>query len=255
MVGFILGTSEGREFLSLANKYTDRIVVSTATSYGGDLLKEYKIHYLNTEPLDIEGLKSLITRFNIKALVDASHPYAKEVSKNAREACSDVNIQYVRYERPGVLKGIEDRRIIRVRSYEELESILNRIDGNILNTTGSRNIKKIMSLNIKNRIIHRVLPSKEVMDELLFSGIRPEDIVAIKGPIGYSLNKAFIEEYNAKAIITKDSGVQGGALEKVKSALDSNVDVIIIEREDSENTNIFTKEEEVINYLRENNYI
>ena len=255
MVGFILGTSEGKEFLSLANKYTDKIIVSTATSYGGELLKEYKIHHLNTEPLDKEGLKKLINKFNIKALVDASHPYAKEVSKNAREACKEANTHYVRYERPGVLQGIEDRRIMRVTSYEELENILNKIDGNILNTTGSRNVKKIMNLNIKNRIIHRVLPSKEVMDELITMGIKPEDIVAIKGPIGYSLNKAFIEEYNAKAVITKDSGIQGGALEKLNAALDSDIDLIIIEREENKNNNIFTKEEDVISYLKENNYI
>ena len=43
MIGFILGTSEGKKILSLINKYTDEIAVSTATSYGGQLLKEYKI--------------------------------------------------------------------------------------------------------------------------------------------------------------------------------------------------------------------
>ena len=34
MIGFILGTSEGKKILSLMNNYTDNIAVSTATSYG-----------------------------------------------------------------------------------------------------------------------------------------------------------------------------------------------------------------------------
>lgn len=33
MIGFVLGTGEGRAILSFINKYTDEIVVSTATQY------------------------------------------------------------------------------------------------------------------------------------------------------------------------------------------------------------------------------
>ena len=40
MIGLILGTSEGKKLLSLINKYTEDIFVSTATEYGGELLKE-----------------------------------------------------------------------------------------------------------------------------------------------------------------------------------------------------------------------
>lgn len=43
MIGFILGTSEGKKILSLMNNYTDNIAVSTATSYGGQLLQDFKI--------------------------------------------------------------------------------------------------------------------------------------------------------------------------------------------------------------------
>ena len=61
-------------------------------------------------------------------------------------------------------------------------------------------------------------------------GVKIEDIIAIKGPIGYELNKAFIDEYKAKALLTKDSGERGGALEKAKAALDSNIKLIIVEK-------------------------
>ncbi len=43
MIALILGTSEGREILSLLNKFTDNILISTATAYGGEILKNYKI--------------------------------------------------------------------------------------------------------------------------------------------------------------------------------------------------------------------
>ena len=42
MIALILGTSEGREFLQNLKGFEDKIVISTATEYGGELLKEYK---------------------------------------------------------------------------------------------------------------------------------------------------------------------------------------------------------------------
>ena len=42
MIGFVLGTGEGRAILSHVNKYTDEIVVSTATEYGYEIYKEFK---------------------------------------------------------------------------------------------------------------------------------------------------------------------------------------------------------------------
>ncbi len=56
MIGFILGTSEGKKIVSLMNEFTDDIAVSTATSYGGQLLENYKIKELNTKPLNKEEM-------------------------------------------------------------------------------------------------------------------------------------------------------------------------------------------------------
>ena len=250
MIGFILGTSEGKKFLSLINEYTEDIIVSTATEYGGELLSDYKVKHINTKPLDKDGLNKLIKDFNIKVLVDASHPYAEIVSKNAMESCKESNIEYIRYERLGALSKENSENIIRVKSYEELETVINNIPGNILNTTGSKNIGKILSLNIENRVIHRILPSWQILKEVLELGVEVSDVVAIKGPIGYELNKGFIYQDNIKAIITKDSGVQGGVLEKLKATTDTNIKLIVIEKTKIEYGQVFNKEEEIVNYLK-----
>ena len=151
MIGFILGTSEGREILKMINKYTDEVVVSTATEYGGKLLENFKLKHLNTKPLDEDGLKNLIKEFDINVLVDASHPYATEVSKNAIQSAKDMGIDYIRFERQGVLSSSSYENIIKIKEYHELKEILKDIDGNILNTTGSRNIKNILDVNSKNK--------------------------------------------------------------------------------------------------------
>lgn len=250
MIGLILGTSEGRKILSLLNKFTDDILVSTATEYGGEILKDYKYTYLNTNPLDLEGLVKLFKEKSVDILVDASHPYALEISKNAMKACEILSVEYLRYERPSCThKFKNEEKIIEVKDYEELYNKLKNIKGNILNTTGSRNLDKILSMNLENRIIHRVLPSVKVMHECIDKGVDVGDIIAIKGPISYELNSAFIKEYKAQAVLLKDSGIQGGTEEKLKACVNHNIYGFIIGRQTMKYKNVFYNTEDLVNHV------
>ena len=250
MIGLIVGTSEGKNILSGLNEFTEDIFISTATAYGAELLKNYKYKILNEKPLDLEGLKQVIISHNIKILIDASHPYALEITSNAMEVCKISGIEYIRYERPSVVEEFkENKNVIRVEDYDSLYPYLREVEGTILNTTGSRNISKILSFNLKNRIIHRVLPSIKVLEEILDLGIKAHDIVAMKGPVGYELNCAFIKEYKAKAILMKDSGNQGGTQEKIRAAIDNNIPAFIIERKPMEYSKVFFNELELVKYI------
>ena len=251
MIGLILGTSEGKDILARLNEFTEDIFVSTATAYGAELLKDYKYKILNEKPLNLNSLIEVIKKYNIKIFIDVSHPYALEITKNVMESCECCGIQYIRYERPKVaeeFKGNKD--VIMVEDYESLRPYLEKIEGTILNTTGSRNIDKIVSFNLKNRIIHRVLPSVKVLEDVLNQGIKTEDIVAMKGPVGYELNCAFIREYHAKAIIMKDSGIQGGTKQKIEAAIDNNIPAFIIGRKEVDYSQVFCSEVELIEYIR-----
>lgn len=104
-------------------------------------------------------------------------------------------------------------------------------------------------MKLKNRIVHRVFPSVEVMEKCFSLGVKIEDLIAIKGPIGYDLNLSFIKEYDVKAIILKDSGVQGGTEEKIKSALDSGTEAFVIERSEKKDNSSFSSEAELVNYI------
>lgn len=248
MIGLILGTSEGKNILSYLNKYSEDIFVSTATEYGGELLKDYRFKLLNTKPLDLEELKACLINNGIEILVDASHPYALVVTENAVEASRSLNIPYVRYERPSIADSIHEC-VIKVKNYEELQEKLRKVEGTILNTTGSRNIEKFLNMKLPNRIVHRVLPSVDVMEKCFSLGVKTEDIIAIKGPVSYELNCAFIKECNASAIILKDSGVQGGTEEKLKAARDTNILAFLLQRSKAHYENVFNKECELVEYI------
>ncbi|OOM74644.1 cobalt-precorrin-6x reductase [Clostridium puniceum] len=254
MIGFILGTSEGRKILALINEYTNDIAVTTATTYGGDLLKEFNIKVLNTKPLNKENMLNWIKVNRIDVLVDASHPYAQEVTKTALECANNLEIQYVRYEREGSLENVHGENIIRVKNYDEAINVIKEIEGNVLNTTGGNNVSKFLDLNFKYRIIHRILPSPKVLTKTVDAGIRIKDIIAMQGPITYELEKAFIHQYNVKAILTKDSGIEGGVLEKYKASKEANIKLIVIDKPQFIGDLIFNNEVELVKYLLSKNY-
>ena len=181
MIGLILGTAEGKNIVSLLNKFTDNILISTATQYGGDLLKSNNYKVINTKPLDKKGLTGLFIANEISTLIDATHPYATEITTNAKDVCEDLNITYLRYQRASVAdKYKNNEKIIFVKDYENLIVKINKNlelkDGKavILNTTGSRNIEKLLPLENLIRIVHRVLPSVEVMKHCIEIGVRVE---------------------------------------------------------------------------------
>lgn len=251
MIGLILGTSEGKVILKELSNYKDELFVSTATTYGGELLKDFDLKYLNSKALSKEELKAIAEELNLKLILDGTHPYAKEISKNILEICKELNIEYIRYERKGELENFNYKNIYRISKIEELKDL--KIQGTILNTTGGNGLKDIMELNLKNRIIHRVLPSEDIIKKMLELKINIEDIIAIKGPINYELNKAFLMQYNCDGLLTKDSGKAGGALEKALATKDLNLKLIIIEKPKVTYGKTFSELTEVIDYL--NNFL
>lgn len=110
-----------------------------------------------------DGFKDFIKKNNIDMIIDASHPFAVEVTKNASEAAKEMNIKYLRYAR-SVLDYEEKDNIVRVPSYEAAFKYIDTLkdkEENFLFTTGSNRIKDFEKVKGKNRFIYRVLPSAE----------------------------------------------------------------------------------------------
>ncbi len=251
MIGLFLGTSEGREILRLLNEFTDDIYVSAATEYGGEYLLGYNYKYLNTTPLTQVEMEQVIKDQGISIMVDATHPYATIVTENIIAACKEKEILYLRYKRPSVVNQyLPHPDIVTVDKYEDLEEKLKAITGTIMKTKGSNNVEKLAKMNLPNLIIHKVLPTKEVLTKLYDLEIPIKNIVAICGGGSKDFNQALFKEYEAKAVILKDSGKQGKTKEKIDAALELGMKVFIISREETKYKNVFESEKEVVEFLR-----
>ena len=127
---------------------------------------------------------------------------------------------------------------------KNLNAILMPTKGNILITTGSKEIAEFAPLC--DRAFARVLPSEESLRLCLNAGFEPKRIICMQGPFSKEFNSALLRELDIKYLVTKRTGKSGGFLEKVEAARENNAECVIIERPVKENGVTVTEAEKLI---------
>ncbi|AAB98544.1 cobalamin biosynthesis protein (cbiJ) [Methanocaldococcus jannaschii DSM 2661] len=218
------------------------ILYTSTTDYGGKLGEEFANKVI-TKPLDKNELKEVIKKYNIDILVDATHPFAINASKNAIEVCKELNIKYVRFERKE--EKINHPNIIYVKDFEEAARLAKKAN-KVFHMAGIKNLKMVVDIVGKDKVIARVLPIS-VSEALKI--LPQKQIVAMYGTFSKELNKYLIRDYNCDVIITKDSGESGGFKEKVYGALEAEAKVIVVERPKIDYPVCFDDIDELIKYI------
>lgn len=245
MILVMAGTTEGVELTRAVKEKGIPLVACAVTKYGGQLLAREGVEVI-IGAQDVEGLVGIISGYKIICLVDCTHPYAQNGSENAIKACRLTKIDYIRYER----RGGDIQGCTVVSSYLDAAKILNTTKGNIFLTIGSNNIEIfIKKLDEPTRIIARVLPTPSVLIKCAELGLQPQQIIAIKGPYSKELNKALLQHYDCKVLVTKDSGEIGGLNTKLKAARELGIASIVLARPEINYPKVFNNLDEIIEFL------
>ena len=240
MILVLGGTSDSLEICSELNKiFNLKYTLSVTTEYGRDLALGYARNVILGK----------LTKDDMKQIIDATHPYAIEVSKNAIECSKESNIEYVRYERKSLIEGITYPNIYVVDTIEEACEIANQKGNNIFIGTGSKNLDKYVELIKNKKLIVRVLPTSEVIKSCEDLGLNGDNIIAMKGPFSKTINMEMYKQYKIDLVITKESGVAGGFLEKVDAADILDIPVVIIKRETIDYPKVINDVKEIRNFI------
>ncbi|MDY3250200.1 MAG: precorrin-6A reductase [Candidatus Choladocola sp.] len=232
------GTIEGRQVSDYLTEEKIHHTVCVATEYGEEVLKKQEYLTVHQGRMNTEQMCSFLKKGAFSAVVDATHPYAVEVSENVRRACETENVPYLRYLRPSVGVGADDDvkdsdplQMVRVNSTLEAARYLESQKGNIFLTTGSKELR-IFTENVSDisRIFARVLPSAEVISGCRALGLEGKQICAMQGPFSAEINTAMMRQMNASFLVTKDTGNSGGFPEKIEAARELGVCAVVIRR-------------------------
>lgn len=226
----IAGTADARKVIGELLREGFRVAATVATKLGRELLEEYAGLQVYEGKLTAGEMAQLLKNTGAACLVDASHPFAREVSLNAIEACTQTGIPYLRYERAETVVG--DKSVLRVRDFKEAAEQAARMPGNILFAAGSNHLDTMMAAlpDYRERLFVRVLPDSRMLARCEEKGIPAAHILAIQGPFSVEMNLAMLAHCKAGVLITKDSGDTGGAEEKLEAAARMGTQVILVER-------------------------
>ncbi|WP_100407075.1 precorrin-6A reductase [Bacillus solitudinis] len=231
MIFVIAGTSDAREVAVALKEEGYSVLASVVTESGAKSLVDEGLE-ARVGRLTSEEMSDLVKERGAYLIVDASHPFAEEASKNAVTASKLANVPYIRYERQSSTIE-ENERITFVSSYEAAADLAAAHKGVVMLTTGSKTLATFANKLIRLpdvRMVARMLPRQDNMELCSQLGVEQKNIVAIQGPFSHELNAALYKQYGVTLVITKESGKIGSVDDKLQAAKELNLEVVIIER-------------------------
>ncbi|MDD3338118.1 MAG: precorrin-6A reductase [Lachnospiraceae bacterium] len=225
------GTIEGRIMAQALAGAGVQTHVCVATEYGESLLEKSTSMTISHERLNVEEMVQLMEQMRPELIIDATHPYAVEVTKNIKEAGAQSGISYVRLLRSS--QSAEDA--VYVASVEEAVEHLQGTTGNVFVTTGSKELAKFTALvDYKERVYARVLSIPGVVESCADLGFEGAHLICMQGPFSRELNEAMLRQVNASYLVTKESGAAGGFFEKCQAAEQCGAKLVVIGRPQEE---------------------
>jgi len=219
------GTSESLRVERLLARAGLRMVVSQATEVDMDHLDSPLVE-VRRGRLDANGFCSLFLERGVRAVVDASHPFAERLREELEEACERSGLPRLRVERPpssveGVIFATDHARAAKLAFSRGRPVFL---------ATGSRSLALYVRQARRSQIPFRarLVPSKESLQVCKEAGVEVAEAIWERGPFGLERNLEQFQGYGV--LVAKDSGEGSGTAERLEAARRLEMDVIMVRR-------------------------
>ncbi|MCX4749901.1 cobalt-precorrin-6A reductase [Kitasatospora sp. NBC_01287] len=167
------------------------------------------------------GLAHWLREHQVQTLIDATHPFARVISRNAAEAAAAVHVPLLALRRPSWVPVAGDRWHP-VDSLEQAAAALPGLGRRALLTTGRLGLAAFAAV----AGVHLVARSVEQPDPPL-----PPDLTVLlaRGPFRLDGERAVFREHRIDVLVTKDSGGAATA-PKLAVARELGLPVLIVRR-------------------------
>ncbi|MGC1307709.1 MAG: cobalt-precorrin-6A reductase [Phormidesmis sp.] len=237
-VWLIGGTCESAELAKALEAQGLPYVVTVTTSNASALYPSSAVVCVGA--MTSADIKNFIQQRHVQCILDASHPFACEISRQAMAIASDsakadsLQPTYIRYERSAIEDRFAadqpDRNVITVDSFETLLSSNLLQHQRVLFTLGYRHLSRFTDCRRTSKLFARVLPSVEAIAGAQAAGFSPTEIIALRPPISAALETALCQQWEISCVVAKASGSPGGEATKRQVAKSLDINLILIKR-------------------------
>ena len=225
------GTTEGRKLAGvLSSNGAHDVTLCVATEYGKNIIPKNAEFLIMSQRLNQAEMIDLIEKDKFDYVIDATHPYAGEATKNIKAACGETHTEYLRLIRDESSKN-QSESVIYAGNAAQAADLLKNTSGNVLMTVGSKELAAFTIIeNYSSRLFVRIIPMIDSLQKVIGMGFNNANIICMQGPFEADMNAAMLKMTNAAYMVTKDSGDAGGFSKKIMAAEQTGCKVIVIAR-------------------------
>ena len=169
-----------------------------------------------------DGLAAWLRAQAVQALVDATHPFAQAISRNAVLAAERARVPLLRVARPE-WRPVDGDRWTMAGSMREAAVALGARRRRVLLTIGTRDLGVFRAFPNHDYVVRSVEPPPA---ELLPTGAR---VLTMRGPFALDEELSLLREHGIELIVSKNSGGAATAA-KLEAARHLGLDVILVAR-------------------------
>ncbi len=238
------GTSDGNALANRLAECGNAVVVSAATEYGATLVQEDCPGVtVWAGRAGVEARRQALVASGARALIDATHPYAGAISQQLIALSRELDIEYLRYERPSTLLAgapaqCADNTRESVSAFELCASPEHAAQRAIAQgqriflATGSKDLAAFLQAPgaADKKWFVRITAEPDFIQRAIDLGVPRSQICAMQGPFSQAFNTALWQDWQIDCVVTKDSGVAGGFDAKAAAAAALDIPLLVIER-------------------------
>ena len=223
------GTTEARRLVELLSSQRHVAVTAcVATEYGETLLPDADNVTVRSGRIPVSEIIQLLSDTKYDLVIDATHPYAASITESVARACAETGTEYLRLLREASEQA-EDA--LCVADAEEAAALLSKTEGNILLTTGSKDLKIYRKIKgFRERVYARVLPLDASLALCREAGVETSHILAMQGPFSEEMDEVMLRAVSAQWLVTKDGGEVGGFAAKAAAARKAGAQLLVVGR-------------------------
>jgi precorrin-6A/cobalt-precorrin-6A reductase len=169
----------------------------------------------------VKGLRAYLEAEGITHVIDATHPFAAQMSSNAVAACGDTDTPLIALERAPWTKGEADRWTL----VPDLSAAVAALDGppqRVFLAIGRQHVDAFAT-QPQHRYLLRLVD--EPTGPLPF----PADVVVARGPFDVAGDTALMRDHGTEVVVAKNAGGKG-AVAKIAAARALGLPVVMIDR-------------------------
>jgi len=224
------GTSDGNELARTLVEAGLSVVVSVASAYGAEIARrEIPGAAIVEGRVGVERRRQMLINSSARCLVDATHPYAADMSAQLLQLAQELGIATLRFERPAAHCAAPAIHAADAAAAAAQACVLGR---RIFLTTGTTTLRSFTghSAATGRAWFARVTPDPAQLQRALDAGIPRAHVCAMQGPFSQAFNEALWRDLEIDCVVSKESGDAGGYSAKALAAQALGIPLIVIER-------------------------